>query len=319
MKRLAILIAFVFLLIGYFIFHYNSPKPTEEPIISRRKNIKATSPSASSLAPPEQSRTEQLRSLIEFDNAPIEFYGLVVDENGSPISDVEVYWDVLKSGSFAPSLGLPTRADGMIRTNALGRFSVKETGSSLSIGNLIKMGYRQGRQMQGSYGYGSKSEPYQPDEVKPERFLMVAETTPPSVKLNVPLKFNWDGSPKEFEIGSKELSSKIILIPTCDPLKPGERIHNWKLVLKSKDGQLILGKNGDAPLAPDSGYADSIVLQTDINGQRGNAADALIYLKTNAGKYAELRINAYSDRGVEDSITGRIHARWNPDGGRVFE
>lgn len=319
MKRIVVFIALVFLLIGNFVFHYNSPKPTEQTMISIRKNTKATSPSASSLPTPEQSRTEQLRSLIEFDNAPIEFYGLVVDENGSPLSDVEVSWDILKSWSFAPSLGLPSRANGIIRTNALGKFSVKETGSSLSIESLMKKGYRQGRQMQGSYGYGSKSEPYQPDEFKPERFLMVAETTQASVKLNVPLKFNWDGLPKEFEIGPKEFSNKIILIPTREPLKSDERIHNWKLMIKSKDGQLILGKTGDAPLAPVSGYKDSIIIQRDIDGQWGSKADALIYLKADSGKYAEFRISAYSDRGLESSAAAYIDVRWNLDGGRVFE
>lgn len=319
MKPIVILSLLALLLIGYFISHRNSSKPTEGQIMSSEKNTKPTSPSASSLPAPEQSRAEQLRSWIEFDNAPIDFYGLVVDENGSPLSDVEVSWDVLKSGSYAPSLGLPTRANGIVRTNALGRFSVKETGSSLSIKNLMKVGYRQGRQMQGSYGYGSKSEPYQPDENKPERFLMVAEATQASFKLNVPLRFDWDGLPKEFEIGPNEFSSKIILIPTREPLSSDKRRYNWKIMMKSKDGQLILGENGDAPMAPVSGYADSIVLQTDVNGQRGNVADALIYLKTKAGKHAELKINAYSDRGVEDSITGRIHIRWNSDGGRVFE
>ena len=317
MKR--IIFALVLLLIGYFIFHYNSSKPADEPGIPIRKNTKATSSSASSAPKPEQLRTEQLRSLIELDNALIEFYGLVVDENGSPLSDVEVSWDVLKSGSFAPSLGLPTRANGIVRTNVLGRFSVEETGSSLSIRSLMKTGYRQGRQMQGSYGYGSKSEPYRPDDSKPERFLMVAEATQASIKLNVPLKFNWDGLPKEFEIGPKEFSGKIILIPTREPLKLGERIYNWKLVIRSKESQLILGENRDAPLAPESGYADNIVLEKDIEGQRGSKADALLYLKTNSGKYAEFRISAYSDRGVENSATGYIDIRWNLDGGRAFE
>ena len=148
---------------------------------------------------------------------------------------------------------------------------------------------------------------------------MVAEATQASIKLNVPLKFNWDGLPKEFEIGPKEFSGKIILIPTREPLKLGERIYNWKLVIRSKESQLILGENRDAPLAPESGYADNIVLEKDIEGQRGSKADALLYLKTNSGKYAEFRISAYSDRGVENSATGYIDIRWNLDGGRAFE
>lgn len=303
MKRIVLLLAL--LLIGYLLYlsyRQNLSKQAAEPIasISKKSEPPTRDVHAQSLPKSEPSRTEQLRSLIESDNAPIKFYGLVVDEEGRPLSDVEVSWDVLKPGSFAPSLGMPTRANGKVFTNSLGEFSVAETGSSLSIESLIKKGYRQGRQMQGSYGYGSKSEPYQPNESKPERFLMVKDATRASIKLNVPLKFNWDGLPKEFEIGHKGFSNKIILIPTCELSKSDGRDYNWKLVIKAQNSQLILGKNGAAPLAPDSGYTDTIVLQNDIEGQRGSKADALLYLKTDSGKYAEFRISANTRSQIQD-------------------
>jgi hypothetical protein len=319
MKRLIILI--IILLIIYLIWDLNFHNRVAEPSITSVGKSKSFARDAGgrSLPNPEPTTTGQLQSLIESDNAPIAFYGLVVDEKGTPLSDVEVSWDILKSGSFAPSLGLPTGANGTVRTNSKGRFSVAETGSSLSIETLMKKGYRQGRQMQASYGYGSNAQPHRPDESKPECFLMVKDATRASVKVEIPLKFNWDGLPKEFEIGHKELSNKIILVPTREPSRTDIRDYNWKLIIKVENSQLILGKNGGAPLAPDTGYTDTIVLQNDIEGQRGSKADALLYLKTDSGIYAEFRFSAYSDRDEENSDTGYIDIRWNQDGGRTFE
>ena len=173
--------------------------------------------------------------------------------------------------------------------------------------------------MRGSYGYGSKSKPHLPDESKPERFLMVKDAAPSSKKTIVSLKFDWNGIPKEFEVGPKEFSEKIILVPLRAAQRPGERGYNWKLILKGKNGQLILGKQGDAPLAPESGYADEVVLKQDAGPSWVSNADALLYLKTNSGKYAEFRITAFTDAGIQDSITGRLSVRWNTDGGRTFE
>ena len=316
MKRFILLVAL--LLIGYWVFR-QSPRDAADG--ASAPNVLAGKPSEpESRAPrPEPSKTEQLRSIIESDNAPIQFYGMVLDETGAPLSNVEVAWQVLKAGSFAVSLGLPTRAEGTVRTDADGKFSVTETGSSISIESFVKAGYKEARQMQASYGYGSNAAPHQPDELKPVRFLMVKDGAPASQKINVPMRFDWDGNAKDFEIGTKTFSEKIILIPSIEPQKPGETDLNWKLVLKAKSGQLILGKQGDAPLAPESGYADEVLLQKDFGAQRGSAAEALLYLKTDSGKYAELRITAYSDRGIESSVTGRLSLRWNPTGGRSFE
>jgi hypothetical protein len=191
MKRLIILLVLLFVV--YLIWSRNFYNRVADPrITSRDKSKPLARDGDRQISPkPEPSATAQLRSLIESDNALIKFYGLVVDEEGSPLSDVEVSWDVLKSGSFAPSLLLPTGANGTVLSNSEGKFLVTETGSSLSIETLIKKGYRQGRQMQASYGYGSNAQPHQPDESKPVCFLMVKDATRASVKVEIPLKFNW--------------------------------------------------------------------------------------------------------------------------------
>jgi hypothetical protein len=315
MKRIILLVAV--LLIGYWIIRQNPRDAADD--ASASTNVGKPSKPEPRTQWAEPSRTEQLRSIIESDNVPIQFYGMVLDETGAPLPDVKVFWRVLKAGSFAPSLGLPTRSDGTVSSDADGKFSVKETGSSISIESFVKAGYKEARQIQASYGYGSNAAPHQPDKLKPVRFLMVKDGAPPSQKINVPMRFDWDGNAKDFEIGTKTFSEKITLVPSLEPHKPGEPDLNWKLILKAKSGRLILGKQGDAPLAPESGYADEVLLQKDFGGQRGSAAEALLYLKTDSGKFAELRITAYSDRGMESSATGRLSIRWNPTGGRSFE
>lgn len=316
MKRVILWISL--LMIGYWIIRQIVSDPAVGPYASKDLSSK---PAESALAAPipEPTKAEQLRSIIETDNVLIQFYGMVLDETGVPLPDVEVSWLVLKAGSFAPSLGLPTRAAGTVRTDAKGKFTINETGSSISFESFKKSGYSAARQMRASYGYGSSAAPHQPDEAKPVNFLMVKNGSTASIAVNVPLKFNWDGSAKEFEIGTTTFSEKVMIIPTREPQKPGERGYDWKLVLKVKSGQLIQGKNGDAPLAPDSGYSDEIILQQTAGPRWWSNADALLYLKTSTGKYAELRIIAYSDRGVESSVTGRLSIRWNQTGGRSFE
>jgi hypothetical protein len=49
---------------------------------------------------PEISKREEQFRLVNSDNAPIEFYGMVQDESGKGLAGVEVKWSVLKSGSL---------------------------------------------------------------------------------------------------------------------------------------------------------------------------------------------------------------------------
>lgn len=316
MKRIVILIVFTFCCLIIWLAW-----PTKQIQLVKESTVKKNVSESNQISAVSAivSRREQLKSLIETNDNRINFYGVVTDTEGKPLEEVQVSWDIVKSGSFAPSLGLPAGSRGTARTDTKGRFAIlNESGITISIKSLNYSGYHNIDNAPRSFGYGN-AEPHKPDIQAPIRFVMAKDGGQRSKKLNVLLKFDWDGLPKEFEIGPKGFSNKIILIPAREPLKSNERDYNWKLAIKAKDAQLVLGNNEAAPLAPESGYADSIVLQTNVEGQRGNAADALIYLKTNAGKYAELRLNAYSDRGVVDGITGMIDVRWNLDGGRVFE
>ena len=289
MKHIFIFLGLVLLcLLVWFAWLTDQVKPSKMP---DKDTISATN--QTSTIPETVSRREELRSFIAANDNHINFFGVVTDTEGKPLEGVQVSWDIVKSGSFAPSIGLPTGSRGTVRSDVNGRFSIlNESGSSISINVLKFSGYHNIDNAPRSFGYGN-AEPHKPDFLKPIRFVMAKDGGQRSQRVNVPLKFDWDGLPKEISIAPKGFSDTIVLIPTREMLKSNERDYNWKIVIKSKEAQLVLGNNEAASLAPESGYADSIVLQSNVDGQRGNAADALIFLKTNAGKYAELRINAY--------------------------
>ena len=265
------------------------------------------------------SKREELRAILTADNVPIEFYGVVVDESGEPLEGVEVLWNIVKSGSFAPSLGLTTGSSGSMHTLNDGRFTINnETGSTLGIKSLSKVDYHELNGTVRSYGYGSTPEPHQPDQLNPVKYVMIRDGGNRSMKKRVPLRFDWDGTNKEIPISLPDRREVVILTPEITGQKPDSQDFDWSIKIQMKNAQLIVAKIGDARLAPINGYRSEIKLKNDVEGQRGSEANALIYFKTEDNRFGEMRFSAYSDRGSSTN-TGNLLIRWNPDGGRVFE
>jgi hypothetical protein len=110
----------------------------------------------------------------------------------------------------------------------------------------------------------------------------------------------------------------IILTPEIIGQKSNSRDYNWRIKIQIKNAVVVTGKMGDARLAPIDGYLPGIKLESDIEGQWGSEANALLYIKTADNQFGEVIFSAYSDRGATEP-TGSLSIRWNPDGGRVFE
>jgi hypothetical protein len=265
------------------------------------------------------SRGEEILALVKADNAPIEFYGVVEDESGKPLKEVVVLWDIIKSGSFAPSLGLALSASGSIVTGNDGRFLVKnESGCSLRIKAFSKAGYHEVSRTVKNFGYGSTPEPHQPDQLKPEKYVMIRDGGTRSIKKEIPLFFDWDGKIKEFSIPLAGKDQKMILTPEIIGFKKDSQDYDWSIKIQMKDAQIIAGKFGDARVAPIDGYVTEIKFRNGLGGQRGSEAHALLYIRTNDNQFGEVIFSAYSDRNINSS-TGNLIIRWNPEGGRVFE
>lgn len=256
---------------------------------------------------------------ISLDNSSIEFYGIVLDEKGKPLPNSEVSWDVIKSGSFAPGSGLSTGSRGVVKTGSDGRFIIKnETGVTLGIRSVTRDGYHQTKRNGNAFSYGDNAEPHKPDYSAPERFIMIKNGTPKSFKAEVPLKFDWDGVPKEIKIDVNGREETIIINPELTAVDPNPTQHHWKVSIRLKDAELAKGKIGDACIAPETGYVPEISLERDIDEQWGLEANALLYVKTKDGFFGEIYFSAYSNRNAK-SNTGSMMIRWNKEGGRAFE
>jgi hypothetical protein len=264
------------------------------------------------------SKNDRLLSILKSQDAEIQFYGLVVDDQGSPLSDVEVSWSVMRAGSLLPTSGLSTGDKGVTRTDNTGKFSLQNKGISISIDSLSKEGYREGRQSMKTFGYGANTAPHLPDVFNPQQFLMIENGSPPVYQKEKLLAFDWDGKAKEFDIGVKEVEGTLVLVPSRQSNIAGLSNFYWKLIVSVKNGQVARAKAGNALLAPDSDFSDEIVLG-DAESRSPGAADVVFHVKSNSGKYAELRINAYPERGAEEGMTASLSIRWNPTGGRSFD
>ena len=314
MKRNFLYIILFMILIAVWLFLPTSQKNSMPPNNSIGEASKNQSATDSSTRP----TLDKLRDIIATDDVAINFYGVVVDSESKPLENVEVEWELIKAGAFAPSLGFPTWGQGTVKTNSKGEFSIlNEKGKTISIKSLKYLGYHSLMRDSRSFGYRNAA-PHQPDPVSPVRFVMVKDGGIRSQKQDIPLKFDWDGKVKEINIGKKDSLPEIQLIPTRLPVESGNFRYDWKLVIQVEEGWICKGINDGNSVAPESGYVKEVVFQADKNGLWFNNVEALIYFKTEAQEFFELRISAHADRGIDD-VTGRISVRRNTEGGRIFE
>ena len=257
----------------------------------------------------EETRLKKLGDLISVANAPVEFYGKVVDQDGSPISDVCVDWRVGKAGYFSEQ----PKTKGKSYTNSNGVFSIlNERGRALSIKSMEKDGYRESNGGYISFGYGGNSS-YVPDINNPVVYLMVKNDIPKS-KILGEQKINlvWNAEINLIKLGEENI--ELLISPTRD-WKRGQRDgYTWNLDVSIAGGGII--DAGTVLLAPLNGYADHVSFGFRANQAGWQAGvDRNFVYKTKEGKYGILKLNLYTDR-ESDSRSLYIESAINISGNR---
>ena len=282
--------------------------------------VQQPTPEDQRTVPPSQDRRDDLRPLLETNDTRIEFAGKVEDENGVALGDVEVLYSVVKSGSFAPSLGLSTGMQGSVRTSRDGRFSISgQIGTSLSIDILKKVGYHEIQRMSRSFSYGDSAEPHKNNEANPTIFILTKDGGARSIRRNIPLRFDWNGESVRYGLPIPGMKEAIILTPQRDNPNQSSEKYNWSLGVQIDGGIVAMGRKGEPSIAPVQGYSERVSIRGEKSDPLwGSAADVIIYFKTKSGKYGQMRLSAYSDRSSAGR-TGTCIIAINPDGGRAFE
>jgi hypothetical protein len=148
---------------------------------------------------------EKSMAFAKANNAPIAFYGRVVDQDGKPLQGVGVDYSVGAIPLIPTPWGPDKTKDGSSVTDQNGLFAVEgERGVRFGVHSLRKTGYREsGYYQQGHVRY----EPYDsqrhvPDRGKPVEFVLIRSDLPRAEKMfDRQLQLNWSGGATIEELG----------------------------------------------------------------------------------------------------------------------
>ena len=243
-------------------------------------------------------------------NAPIAFYGRVVDQDGKPLEEVAVDFTVTAIPMIPVLWGLDETMKVSSVSDQNGLFSVEgKRGTGLDVTGLKKEGYRKsGYYQQGNVRYEPYgSQTHIPDRNKPVEFMMIRDDLPKAEKVfdkQLQLKWNAGTTTKDFgsNIGKLEVSASRTGRDANDTIKKFE----WKVKLRADGFTIKKLPDKNERMAPLTGYSP--------NNQVGYSPDEKIWssevvasyaIMTNGGAYGLLDLTVYGD-GEDDGMSGRV-------------
>lgn len=220
-------------------------------------------------------RPTSLSGLNEW-RSPIDFWGIVVEPDGTPVADATVVFewtDLSLDGSSREVLQSGT--DGKVQL--LGR-----TGKRLLV-RASKTGFETMDKAGISREYSDKSlDLYKvPDKQNPDRLILRKRGGPDSLirrdDIRVPLPPNGQtvGIDVVSQIGADPLSDRADLVFEVTPGRVREDVvdrFDWKVVIRAPSGDVRLGKKG-AWEVPNDGFAKELVIE-----MRKDSSEWLDYL-----------------------------------------
>jgi hypothetical protein len=206
------------------------------------------------LSPERRLRLEQMQ---EDWQTPIEFYGLVVDENTNPVADAQVNFDcndLSKSGTSY----YHTQSD------ANGLFSIKGIKGKLLSVKVNKEGYYSYHPNGDYFYYAGENQNFVPDENNPVIFRLRKRgqgveliTSEHGMQLNVDVDVPRDNTPVRVDFFQKQASATGQLeIRQIKP--PWQGATNWSFSLNIPDGGLVENQDELQFEAPETGYQSTV-------------------------------------------------------------
>lgn len=261
----------------------------------------------------ESQQSAEEKFLRVFDT-PFEFYGKVVDHNGSPVENAEVDFSITNK-PFANALNEKTESNGD------GLFSLKGNGAGLGV-RVSKIGYYATEQSRGVFRYGIKGQESLPTQDNPAVFVLRKEGEKQSlVKIDKRLRVSRNGSPVEIDLETgKQVKSGQgdlrIEAWTYDQQKDNEGHYDWKVILSVNQGGLVLRENRFDFSAPEEGYSKSDEISMLSTNERWSPqAQREYFVKLSNDKYARIAFRMVA--GGDNFFT--LKSSYNPSGSRNLE
>ncbi|HEY1717386.1 MAG TPA: carboxypeptidase-like regulatory domain-containing protein [Verrucomicrobiae bacterium] len=248
--------------------------------------------SAVSQAVPNTNHTateEQRRQFIANWQAPIDFYGQVVDENTNPVegASVQFEWDE------SPTVDVPKTASR--KSDVTGLFSLEgERGRVLNV-LISKEGYYSSRKDKTSYMYALTDNKFSPSALNPVIFHLLKKGTGENL---IAVKQNYrvprDGTPLGIDLTTGKAitggtGNLVVQCWTNDQGKRSGQKYDWHCLITIPGGGLVLSDEEFPFSAPENGYisTNEIVMPADFPHWK-NDVDLKFYYQLPNGNYGRM-------------------------------
>ena len=262
-------------------------------------------------------------------NRPIEFYGLIIDQDNHPVPEVKVTFQVRY---MKPPLRTDVIGDSFdevtMLSDANGRFTLHDAkGSVLTVKMLEKAGYEPSpKATNRSYRYWDNEDTrFKPDSEHSEVFHMWKKAGAEGlVRKGISASLNYDGTSSTFDLltGAKSESGDIRATLLCDrqQVVAKRRGYEWTLTLEVLNGGLIESSDEQMYRAPADGYQSRLTIHMPAESADWTDQKTIsVYLQLRDGKQygrAEIKALIGADRNTTPFyLTSYV----NPTGSRNLE
>jgi hypothetical protein len=266
---------------------------------------------------------EKCIAFAKANNAPIAFYGRVVDQDSKPLQGVAVEYYVTAIPLIPVLWGPDETTNGSCITDQNGLFSVEgKRGVSLGVSSLIKAGYRES----GYYEQGhARYEPYGsqrhiPNRDKAVEFMLIRDDLPKAEEVfDKQLELIWNSSAITENIrpgvGKLEFTASRTGRDANDTMKKFE----WEVKMRAEGFTMTKLPNENERMAPLVGYAS--------NGRVGFSPDNKTWklrteesyaIRTDSGSYGIMNLSVYGD-GDDGGVSGSVTVYLNKSGARNID
>lgn len=258
----------------------------------------------------QEKQRQVIDGVIASLNMPIEFYGVVIDQNNNPVPEAEVHYSALDKFD-APGSAYQGRSD------ASGVFSIKGVrGAVLNVGVRKKGYYPIGEKSTGMFAYGIGADEVRrkpPTQNAPAIFVLhKIGQTESLVHFDQYYKISRTGEPVEVNLETGKLTDRgdLRVQAWTDDLHSGKKVrYDWKCLLSVPGGGLLERVNEFAFEAPVGGYNESVEIAMQHNTARWSPQGQWSYfVKLADGRYARVEFKMIA--GGEHYF--RLESYYNP-------
>jgi hypothetical protein len=263
-----------------------------------------------------EASNDLMQSLVTEWQAPIDFYGKVVDENTNPIQGVsaQFQWDESPTQDVARIV--------MTKSDAEGLFSLQgQRGRSLEV-SVSKEGYYSSRRDKTGYLYALAADKFSASMLNPVIFHLRKKSVGENL---IGVKQNYrvprDGTPFGIDLTTGKAitggsGNFVVQCWTDDQGKRSGQRYDWHCLVTIPSGGLVLSDEEFAFLAPENGYAltNEIVMPADRPDWR-NDVDLKFFYRLANGRYGRMTFSMIAGGDHFCMIDSVL----NPSGSRNLE